>query len=62
MNAVIDNLPAYLSGFGQTLALLLISGAGALVIGTIVAAMRIAPVPALNGFAAVYTELLRNTR
>ena len=30
-------------------------------IGTLVAALRISPVPALRGFATVYTEVLRNT-
>ncbi|WP_291047017.1 amino acid ABC transporter permease [Herbiconiux sp.] len=61
MNVVIDNLPLYLEGFGQTLSLLVISGLAALVVGTIVAVMRISPIPSLSGFAAVYTELLRNT-
>jgi glutamate transport system permease protein len=61
MNTVIDNLPVYLQGFGLTLALFAISGVGALILGTIVATMRISPVPGLSGAAAVYTELLRNT-
>ncbi|WP_291053479.1 amino acid ABC transporter permease [Herbiconiux sp.] len=61
MNVVIDNLPAYLEGFGQTLSLLIISGIAALVLGTVVAAMRISPIPALSRVAAIYTELLRNT-
>ena len=61
MNAVIDNLPLYLQGFTQTLGLLAVAGVGALILGTIVAAMRISPVPALSRVAAVYTELLRNT-
>ena len=61
MDAVIDNLPTFLRGFGITLALLGIAGSGALVIGTLVAAMRISPVGSLRGFATVYTEVLRNT-
>lgn len=61
MDAVIEYLPVFLRGFGLTLALLLISGAAALVIGILVAAMRISPVASLRGFAAVYTEILRNT-
>jgi glutamate transport system permease protein len=61
MNAIIENLPRFLDGFGMTLLLLVVSGTGALVLGTVVAAMRIAPVPSLNGFAAFYTETLRNT-
>jgi glutamate transport system permease protein len=61
VDAVIDNLPTFLRGFGITLALLGIAGSGALVIGTLVAAMRISPVGSLRGFATVYTEVLRNT-
>ena len=61
MNVVIDNLPLYLEGFGQTLSLLLLAGVSALVLGTVVAVMRISPVPSLSGFAAVYTEVVRNT-
>lgn len=60
MNAIIDNLPVFVDGFLMTLRLLLISGAGALVLGTIVAAMRISPVGAFRVFATVYTELFRN--
>jgi len=61
VDAVLENLPTFLRGFGTTLALLGIAGAGALVIGTLVAAMRISPVASLRGFATVYTEILRNT-
>jgi len=61
MDAVIDNLPTFLEGFGKTLALLGLSGVLALVLGVIVAAMRISPVASLRGFAAFYTEIVRNT-
>lgn len=61
MDVVIDNLPVYLDGFGMTLALLGVSGVAALVLGTIVAAMRISPVGTLRGIATVYTEVIRNT-
>ena len=61
MDAIIENLPRFINGFLMTLRLLVVSGIGALVIGTVVAAMRISPVPALRGVATVYTELLRNT-
>jgi len=60
MDAIIENLPVFLEGFWKTLQLLLISGVGALVLGLVIAAMRISPVAALRGFATVYTELLRN--
>ncbi|MDR5700991.1 amino acid ABC transporter permease [Agromyces aerolatus] len=61
MDVVIANLPLYLEGFGVTLLLLLVGGLGALVLGTIVAAMRISPIATLRGIATVYTEIIRNT-
>ena len=61
MDAIIENLPSFVDAFLMTLRLLVVSGIGALVIGTLIAAMRISPVAALRVFATVYTELLRNT-
>jgi glutamate transport system permease protein len=61
MDAIIENLPTFLNGFGKTLALLGLSGSFALVLGVIVASMRISPVASLRGFAAFYTEIVRNT-
>lgn len=61
MDVVIDNLPLYLQGFGVTLTLLAVGGAGALVIGTLIAAMRISPIATLRTIATVYTEIIRNT-
>ncbi|RLP77852.1 amino acid ABC transporter permease [Mycetocola tolaasinivorans] len=61
MNVIIDNLDRYLSGFGLTLQLFLVAAVAALIIGTIIAVMRISPVAALRVFATVYTELVRNT-
>lgn len=61
MDAIIENLPSFVDAFLMTLRLLVISGIGALIIGTLIAAMRISPVAVLRGFAVVYTELLRNT-
>ncbi|WP_104162344.1 amino acid ABC transporter permease [Cryobacterium sp. N22] len=61
MDAVIENLPIFLEGFKNTLGLLLLSGIGALVLGVIVAALRISPIASFRGFATVYTEIVRNT-
>jgi glutamate transport system permease protein len=61
MDAIIENLPQFIDGFLMTLRLLVISGLGALVLGTIIAAMRISPVAAFRIFATGYTELFRNT-
>ena len=60
MDAIVDVTPLYLQGFLQTLALLGIAGVGSFILGVLVAAMRISPVPSLRAFATVYTELLRN--
>jgi len=60
VDAVIENLPRFVEGFLMTLRLLVISGLGALVLGTVVAAMRISPVAAFRVIATVYTELFRN--
>ena len=61
MDAVIDNLPTYFEGFRMTVLLLVASGISALILGTVIAAMRISPVSSLRAFATVYTELVRNT-
>ena len=61
MSAVIENFGLFLEGFARTLALLGIAGTGALVLGALVAAMRVSPIPPLRGVAIVYTELFRNT-
>ncbi|TBN56140.1 amino acid ABC transporter permease [Glaciihabitans arcticus] len=60
MDAVIENFPVFLGGFWATIRLLVLSGAGAIVLGVIIAAMRISPVGAFRAFATVYTEILRN--
>ncbi len=53
--------PAFLQGLSVTLLLLVVSGVAALVLGTIIAAMRISPIPSLRIFAAFWTEIARNT-
>ncbi|MDT0186278.1 amino acid ABC transporter permease [Microbacterium sp. ARD31] len=54
-------MPEFWEGFRVTLLLLAVSGILALVLGTVIAAMRISPVPVLRGFAAFWTEIARNT-
>jgi glutamate transport system permease protein len=60
MDAIIEWLPEFGQAFLVTLRLLIISGLGALIIGIIIAAMRISPVASLRVFATAYTELFRN--
>ncbi|HEX6578822.1 MAG TPA: amino acid ABC transporter permease [Jiangellaceae bacterium] len=61
MDAVIDNLPLYWAGFRTTLSLTLISGAIALVAGTVLGALRVSPVAPLRWLGTTYVELVRNT-
>lgn len=61
MDAVVQFFDVLLNGFLRTLSLLGIAGAGALVLGTLVAGFRISPIPPLRLAATVYTELFRNT-
>jgi glutamate transport system permease protein len=61
VDALLDNLPLIRDGFLTTLRLTVLSGAIALVLGTVLGAFRVSPVPPLRWFGAVYVELLRNT-
>ncbi|WP_322409386.1 amino acid ABC transporter permease [Microbacterium invictum] len=54
-------IPTFWDGFRVTLALLALSGVLSLIVGTILAAMRISPVASLRGFSAAWTEIARNT-
>jgi glutamate transport system permease protein len=60
LTAIVESLPLLWQGFLGTLALTLLSGIGALVVGVVVAAMRLSPIGSLRVFAAVYTEIMRN--
>lgn len=60
MDVLIENGGTVLAGFLMTLRLLVLGGLGAMVLGLLVATMRISPVASLRGFATGYTELIRN--
>jgi glutamate transport system permease protein len=47
--------------FWTTIQLTLLSGIGALILGTALAAMRLAPVPTLSWLGAAYVNVVRNT-
>lgn len=53
--------PLFWEGFRTTVLLLAVAGVLALVLGTVIAAMRVSPVAALRVIASVWTELARNT-
>jgi glutamate transport system permease protein len=58
---LISLAPIFWQGFLVTLLLLVVSGVLALILGTLIAAMRISPVGTLRGFAAFWVEIARNT-
>jgi glutamate transport system permease protein len=49
------------AAFWITIKLTVYSGIGALVLGTVLAAMRLAPVPVLNWIGTAYINIVRNT-
>ena len=61
MDDVLDNLDVFVDGFTTTVSLTLLAAVGALVLGTLIAAMRVSPVPPLRWAGALYVQLVRNT-
>lgn len=61
MDTLIENLPLLLFGFGVTLQLAAISAVIALLLGTVLAAFRVSPIPPLRWFGGAYVEIVRNT-
>lgn len=61
MDFVWDQRELILEGFGRTLQLAAASGALALVFGTLLAVMRVCPIPPLRWAGATYVTIVRNT-
>ena len=61
MDAVLDNLDVFVDGFTRTVTLTLLAAVGALILGTLIAAMRVSPVPPLRWVGTAYVVLVRNT-
>lgn len=61
MSFLADNFPLLRDAFLTTLALAVASGICALVLGTLLTAMRVSPVKPLRGAATFYVEIFRNT-
>jgi glutamate transport system permease protein len=61
LNVVLDNFGLFWLGFVSTLRLLAVSGIGALVLGTVMASLRVSPFGSFRALSAIYTEILRNT-
>lgn len=60
MDAVTDNLDLFWSGFLRSLGICLWSMVGALVLGTVIAAFRVSPLPALRAFGTGWVTVIRN--
>lgn len=61
MDVVFDNLDVFLKGMHTTVSLTLLSYGAAFVIGIVVAACRVSPVPPLRAVGAFYVGTVRNT-
>lgn len=60
MQALLDNIDPLLSALGTTVLILVASGAGALVLGTLVTVARVSPIPVLRAVAFGYVQVLIN--
>ena len=60
MSVFIDNFDLYWNGFLKTLQICLYAAIGSLVLGTILAACRVSPVPPLRWFGTSWVTVFRN--
>lgn len=61
LHTLTDNWDLYLDAFRVTILLFVIAGVASMAFGTLLASLRVSPVPALRTFGAGYVNLLRNT-
>jgi glutamate transport system permease protein len=61
VDVLFGNLGEFLTRFGGTIGLFVCSAIASLILGVILAAMRVSPVPAMRATGTVYVTLLRNT-
>lgn len=61
MDAVFDNLDLFADGFLTSLSIILAGMVGSLLLGTVIAACRVSPVPPLRAFGAFWVTTFRNT-
>lgn len=61
MDVLLDNMPALLRGFRETVYMSVLAAVLAVVLGTVLAAMRVSPVPTLRWAGAAYVNAVRNT-
>jgi glutamate transport system permease protein len=56
-----NNWPLFAEGFVNTIELFVLAAVGSLVLGTILATMRVSPVPVLRAAGTGYVNIVRNT-
>ncbi len=61
MDFLIEEFDLFAEAFGKTLLISVLAGLLALVLGTVLAAMRVSPIPPLRALATFYVEVFRNT-
>ena len=61
MDALLGNMDLWQRALGNTVLIFFVGGAIALVLGLIVGAMRVSPVPIARAVGGVYVNLVRNT-
>jgi glutamate transport system permease protein len=58
---LLDQLPTVLKAFWGTIRLAIMTGIGSLILGTVLASMRVSPTPVLRSAGALYINVFRNT-
>lgn len=61
MDPVLENLDSYVAGFLVSLSIILWSLLGSLLLGLLIAACRVSPVPPLRAFGSFWVTTFRNT-
>ena len=61
MDAVFDNIGLFVGGFLTSLSIILVAMIGSLVLGIVIAACRVSPVPPLRAFGSFWVTTFRNT-
>lgn len=61
MHILIDYWPLFRDGFLTTIELFLLAGVASLVLGTILAMLRVSPVPVFRATGTLYVTVVRNT-
>ena len=60
MNVLIDKFDVFAGGFWLTLQICVLAAIGALILGAVVAVLRISPVPPLRTLGTAYVTVFRN--